>query len=179
MLTCLWPAEYTAALERAYLPVVEDLRECYKQLSGLVPPTLYHKYRDHWRTHVQRQVQAMALLHFLQTNALVPHADAQQAVCGGYLALELDDYLCGVASLPADLANLSVALAIRGAYAFVVQAHAFVVELHAAFQQLNLKNDALRRRFDGIKYDVKRLEQMVYDLRIRSLVPPPPAAHAK
>lgn len=35
---------------------------------------------------------------------------------------------------------------------------------------LNLKNDALRKRFDGLKYDVKRCEEVVYDLTIRGLV---------
>lgn len=39
------------------------------------------------------------------------------------------------------------------------------------FRLLNLKNDALRKRFDGLKYDVKKCEEVVYDLTIRGLVP--------
>jgi len=35
----------------------------------------------------------------------------------------------------------------------------FVRELSTAFQILNLKNDALRKRFDSIKYDVKKIEE--------------------
>ena len=31
----------------------------------------------------------------------------------------------------------------------------FVKDLHSAFQVLNLKNDALRRRSDSIKYNVR------------------------
>ena len=34
---------------------------------------------------------------------------------------------------------------------------------------LNLKNDGLRKRFDGIKYDLKKVEEVVYDLSIRGL----------
>jgi len=34
-----------------------------------------------------------------------------------------------------------------------------------------LKNDSLRKRFDAIKYDVKRCEEIVYDLSIRGLSP--------
>jgi hypothetical protein len=52
--------------------------------------------------------------------------------------------------------------------------------------QLNLKNDTLRRRFDALKYDLKKLEEgneplmakyrlrflsVVYDLSIRKLGP--------
>ncbi|OLL25061.1 hypothetical protein NEOLI_002574 [Neolecta irregularis DAH-3] len=46
----------------------------------------------------------------------------------------------------------------------------FVKELHSAFSLLNLKNDSLRRRFDSIKYDVKKVEEVVYDLTIRGLI---------
>ena len=47
----------------------------------------------------------------------------------------------------------------------------FISELGAGFRLLNLKNDALRRRFDGLKYDVKKVEEVVYDISIRGLKP--------
>lgn len=45
----------------------------------------------------------------------------------------------------------------------------FVVELDVGFRFLNLKNDVLRKRFDGFKYDFKKVEEVVYDLLIRGL----------
>jgi hypothetical protein len=42
--------------------------------------------------------------------------------------------------------------------------------LSSAFSILNLKNDNLRKRFDSIKYDVKKLEEVVYDLSLRGLL---------
>lgn len=36
---------------------------------------------------------------------------------------------------------------------------------------LNLKNDGLRKRFDALKYDVKKIEEVVYDIKIRGLTP--------
>ena len=47
----------------------------------------------------------------------------------------------------------------------------FVNELNAGFRLLNLKNDSLRKRFDTLKYDVKKIEEVVYDLSIRGLKP--------
>jgi hypothetical protein len=43
--------------------------------------------------------------------------------------------------------------------------------LFAGFQILNLKNDSLRRRSDGLKYRVKDVEDVVYDLSLRDLLP--------
>ena len=48
---------------------------------------------------------------------------------------------------------------------------AFVAELDAGFRLLNLKNDSLRKKFDGLKYDLKKIEEVVYDLTIRGLRP--------
>ena len=47
----------------------------------------------------------------------------------------------------------------------------FVSELAAGFRLLNLKNDALRRKHDALKYDVKKIEEVVYDISIRGLKP--------
>lgn len=47
--------------------------------------------------------------------------------------------------------------------------HAYLVQLDAGFRLLMLKNDALRRRYDALKYDLKRVEEVVYDLAVRSL----------
>ena len=47
----------------------------------------------------------------------------------------------------------------------------FVKDVHAGFQILNLKNDSLRRRSDGIKYQVKKVEEIMFELSVRELVP--------
>jgi len=47
----------------------------------------------------------------------------------------------------------------------------FAKEVFTGFSMLNLKNDALRRRFDSLKYDIKKIEEVVYDVSLRKLVP--------
>ena len=47
----------------------------------------------------------------------------------------------------------------------------FVNELNSGFRLLNLKNDSLRKRYDGLKYDLKKVEEVVYDVTIRGLSP--------
>lgn len=45
-----------------------------------------------------------------------------------------------------------------------IAVNAFLQNLQAAFLTINFKNDALRRRYDALKYDVKNVEKIVYDL---------------
>ena len=49
----------------------------------------------------------------------------------------------------------------------------FLQEVLEGFRLLNLKNDNLRKKFDSIKYDMKKVEEVVYDLSIRGLVKQP------
>lgn len=43
--------------------------------------------------------------------------------------------------------------------------------MFSGFQILNLKNDVLRKRVDALKYRVKEVEDVVYDLSLRGLIP--------
>lgn len=47
----------------------------------------------------------------------------------------------------------------------------FLTELSVGYRLLNFKNDWLRKRFDALKYDVKKVEEIVYDLSVRGLIP--------
>lgn len=57
-----------------------------------------------------------------------------------------------------------------------VRIQRFVSDLYAGFRLLNLKNDFLRKRYDSIKYDLKKIEEVVYDISIRKLGQAPAAA---
>ena len=71
-------------------------------------------------------------------------------------------------SIQARLARNSVTL---GDYRRPLLISQFIKDVHAGFQILNLKNDILRKRSDGIKYRVKEVEDVVYDLSLRNLIP--------
>lgn len=43
-------------------------------------------------------------------------------------------------------------------------------KLQDGFQILDLKNDAVRRKYDGLKYSFKKLNGIVYDLSLRHLI---------
>jgi predicted translin family RNA/ssDNA-binding protein len=121
-------------------------------------------------------------------------------------AIEIADYLYGLASIPNELvtnstrfapslmrrtqlteirmmrcaaqSRLCVNRATAGDYEMVTRIGNFVNELYAGFQLLNLKNDFLRKKYDSIKYDLKKIEEVTYDLSIRGLIKPPASTPA-
>lgn len=85
------------------------------------------------------------------------------------IGVPLDDYLLALASIPGELVSFSVNSVRVNVYDAPAKISSFVSDLYSGFRALSLKNDALRRRFDGIKYAVKKLDDIVYDLHIRKL----------
>ncbi|CAH0717161.1 unnamed protein product, partial [Brenthis ino] len=164
-----------ACLEARHL--LEKACEGYQRLKQAVPSTDYYKYHDHWRFMTQRYCFLISLTIWLEKGILATH-DTVAAVLGisaveekeGF-HLDIDDYLVGLLSLCSELSRLAVNAVTRGDYDKPLQISKFVMELNAGFRLLNLKNDHLRKRFDALKYDVKKIEEVVYDLSIRGLLP--------
>ncbi|KAL0263535.1 Translin-1 [Diplodia seriata] len=85
--------------------------------------------------------------------------------------ITIEEYLQALISLIEELARLARNSVTLGDYTRPMQISQFIKDVHAGFQILNLKNDSLRRRSDAIKYKVKEVEDVVYDLSLRNLVP--------
>ncbi|KAI8822447.1 Translin [Fimicolochytrium jonesii] len=81
----------------------------------------------------------------------------------------IEDFLHGIVSLTGELARLAVNCVTHGDFAKPLRISKFVGDLYSGFQLLNLKNDTLRKRFDSIKYDIKKIEEVVYDISLRGL----------
>jgi predicted translin family RNA/ssDNA-binding protein len=85
--------------------------------------------------------------------------------------LTIEEYLQSLISLLDELARLARNSVTLGDYRRPMEIAKFIKEVHAGFQILNLKNDSLRKRSDGVKYKVKEVEDVVYDLSLRGLLP--------
>lgn len=85
--------------------------------------------------------------------------------------LTIEEYLQALISLVEELSRLARNSVTLGDYERPLLINQFVKDVLAGFQILNLKNDSLRRRSDGLKYKVKDVEDVVYDLSLRDLLP--------
>lgn len=90
---------------------------------------------------------------------------------GKKLNIEIESYLQGILQMVNEtLVRFAVNAVCAGEYSYVQNIHAFIVNIDKGFRLLNLKNDGLRKRFDCLKYDVKKVESIIYDLSIRGLI---------
>lgn len=163
--------------------VFEKCRDLYKQLAEIVPAGQFYRYADHWNWATQRIVSLIALVVYLEAGFLVTR-DTCAEILGischqseGF-HLDLETYLMGLLSMVNELSRFAINSVTLGDYSRVLSLQRFVADLNSGFRLLNLKNDGLRKRFDSLKYDVKKIEEIVYDLSIRGLLKPAEAIEA-
>ncbi|KAI9883532.1 MAG: hypothetical protein M1823_004696 [Watsoniomyces obsoletus] len=163
--------------------------ETIAQLSTVASKYPYYRYNGMWSRDVQNTCFAILLCGWLGGS----FSSNSPAHAGRLLTIEevgevmkvpvnlknedafhlsIEEYLQALISLIEELARLAVNSVTLGDYQRPMTISQFVKDLHAGFQILNLKNDSLRRRTDGIKYQLKKIEDVVYDLSLRNLVPP-------
>lgn len=58
----------------------------------------------------------------------------------------------------------------RNQYLIALINQKLLQHIHLGFQSLDLKNDDLRRKTDGLKYSVQKINSQVYDLALRKLI---------
>ncbi|KAH7102538.1 Translin [Auriculariales sp. MPI-PUGE-AT-0066] len=167
-------SEQTALLLKLE-PELEEYRKASASIAAVVPEHQYWRWKDLWSRHAQNAVFVVTLRHYLQNGDLLPIANTSEIL--GYQSdwqdrfyLSAEEYLQGIISMVDELGRLAVNLVTMGDFDGPLKISAFVKEVFSAFSILNLKNDNLRRKFDSLKYILKKLEEIVYDLSLRKLV---------
>uniref|UniRef100_H2ZEV0 Translin n=1 Tax=Ciona savignyi TaxID=51511 RepID=H2ZEV0_CIOSA len=154
--------------------VFTDVRICYSNLSSLVEKQDYFKFCNLWQGVTTRFSFYLSLVCFLECGKLANRQDIADQLGLNIdkkhgFHLELDDYLCGLLLLASELARFAVNCVTAGDFQTPLAISKFVHELESGFRLLNLKNDFLRKKYDGLKYESKKIEQVVYDIKIRGL----------
>ncbi|KAL1933351.1 hypothetical protein VTP01DRAFT_7441 [Rhizomucor pusillus] len=153
------------------------LKDSVHGLAKLIPEHQFYKYCDLWSRSMQQAIFLVVFKYYLDTETLAPISVIEDAI--GFKVdtdntlnefhIQLEDVLHSYISLINELSRLAVNAVTVGDYVRPLRLSRFVKDVSAGFQMLNLKNDMLRKRFDGIKYDVKKIEEVVYDITLRGL----------
>ncbi|XP_061345777.1 uncharacterized protein LOC133291521 [Gastrolobium bilobum] len=154
---------------------VNVLKEQYKQLAEILGgcPGQYYRYHGDWRSETQSVVSLLTFMHWLETGSLLEHKEAEEklGLNSSEFGLDVEDYLIGVCFMSNELPRYVVNQVTAGDYDCPRKVLKFLTDLHAAFRMLNLRNDFLRKKFDGMKYDLRKVEEVHYDVKIRGLTP--------
>ncbi|EGN98397.1 hypothetical protein SERLA73DRAFT_183383 [Serpula lacrymans var. lacrymans S7.3] len=170
------PEKSIPALLDTVQPTLLSCQETSATLAALIPPNQFWRWKDMWSNSLRTAVFSAALVQYLGNGNLASLSQVSETLgikqeWKDRFALPVEDYLHGLISLVNELSRLAVNAVTLGNFEEPIRISIFVKDLFAGFSMLNLKNDTLRRRFDSLKYDIKKIEEVVYDVSLRKLTP--------
>jgi len=122
--------------------------------------------KKHYDTNIdcvafQEYVEALTYYEFVKTGKIPSFKD---------LKVDVEHYLLGLCDLTGELVRKAVNDIIRKKYGNALKIKELVEEIYGEFLKLDLRNNELRVKSDSIKYNLKKLEDIVYDLKIKGLL---------
>ncbi|MBN2421324.1 hypothetical protein JXB27_03540 [Candidatus Woesearchaeota archaeon] len=116
------------------------------------------EYSGSRRIALQEYVEAICYYEYVKTGKVPTHKE---------VGVDAESYLLGICDLSGELVRNAINGAIEGDFKNALNVKELVTELYWELSQFDLRNGELRRKYDGIKYDLKKLEDLVLQLKLR------------
>lgn len=110
------------------------------------------------RTALQEYSEALCYYRFIKDRKIPTKAS---------LKIDNESYLMGLCDLSGELVRKAVNDVIKKNFKEAMIIKNLVEEIYGEFLELNLRNSELRRKSDQIKWNLKKLEDIVFELKVK------------
>lgn len=104
----------------------------------------------------QEFVEAMTYYEFLKNKRIPSYKE---------LEVNVENYLMGLCDLTGELVRKAVDFAINKRFSDVEKIRELVEEVYGEFLKLDLRNGELRKKSDAIKWNLRKLEDLVLSIK--------------
>jgi len=105
---------------------------------------------------VQEYAEAACYLSFVKKSNVLTRKE---------LNVSTEDYLGGLSDLTGELGRKAVLFATSGDIKKVTKIRDVIDAIHGQFLRFDFRNSELRKKSDAIKWNLKKVEELLYDLR--------------
>lgn len=152
------------AVHRNSLEDAEQLlhkaQNAVKQLNKSIKGDVSLTFIGAYRSSMQEYVEAMCYWRFVQHRKLPTRNE---------LNVDYEDYLLGLCDLTGELARRAVVCATHRDVNQLNDIKNLIEGVYDFFISINLRDWDLRKKSDAIKWNLKKLEEILYDLNIRAV----------
>lgn len=150
------------ALQRGDIKTADDaLSKMKKEVALLGKYSENASYAGAIKPAIQEFVEAAALKEFISAGKILPKME---------LGVSAENYLAGLCDVSGEIVRKAINAAINDDATIVVSAKKYVEDLYYNMMQFDLRNGELRRKFDGLKYDLKKLEDVLLSMKMQGKV---------
>ena len=140
--------------------LTKSIKDEVKKLTQLANSTKLMN-EGSMRVAIQEYVEAIGYYEFVHNNTIIPYTSE---------FINVSNYLSGLCDLTGELTRRAVNKAAKGKFKETEKAKEAVEDIFSYFLQLDIRENDLRRKFDSVKYDLKKLEDLLCELSIKGKV---------
>ena len=119
-----------------------------------------HLYSGSYKVAIQEYVEAMAYYYFLKEYEIyVPDNDE--------ILKEPDYYVLGLCDLSGELVRKALNEGINENFDQVFKIQKFISNLFNELAQIDFRNGEIRKKVDGLRWDLRKIEEMAFSLKIK------------
>jgi predicted translin family RNA/ssDNA-binding protein len=151
------------SLHRDDIPSAEEglklIEEEIFKLTEISKDTRQHNSGS-YRVAFQEYVEALSYYKFIKDGNLVKPKEG----------MDNELYLLGICDLTGELVRRALNQGIEGNFQEIRKIKDFVSEVYENLLQFNFRNGELRKKVDSIRWDLKKLEELAFDLKSRDKI---------
>jgi len=160
-----------------------QIRSC-RDVIRISKKIIYAVHRDDLKTarlgikQIKQSLKAVGTTAYENNMVSVAWQEYVEAICYYYvvvdkklptrkqLGVKTQEYLLGLCDLCGELVRRAVNAAAKGDVDETLLIKSLVEDIFGLFLQFDLRNSELRKKSDGLKYHLNKLETVVYDLKV-------------
>ncbi len=148
---------HRADLKKANL-LVKQIKTKLKALKKIAKTNIRLLFSGAYKTAEQEAVEALAYYSIIKNKKLPTKAA---------LGVDAEHYLLGICDLTGELVRKAVNSVTKGDFKTPIIIKDFVHDLYHQIQLFDLRTSELRKKVDSIKYDLKKLEDLALQIKLK------------
>eukprot|EP01080_Neovahlkampfia_damariscottae_P008973 gene8973-922_t len=156
----------TKEIHQEIINLISPTKDIFKKVLEIIPKEEYYKYHGNYlSTKLISLISFLTVSFWLKKKELIKIDEVEKILD---IKIPIEEYLNGTMNIFFELSRFSINLVIQGDYDTPKEIDSFLKEFYQGLKQMNFKNDSLRKKFDSAKYEIKKVEQVIYDLSLRA-----------
>ena len=137
---------------------VNDIKASMKVLDSMVKKQPKLIGLGSYKVAVQEFVEALAFFSLVKDGKLITNSE---------LGVDDEYYLMGLCDLTGEISRKAIHAVIDGDYKEALRLQRFVASLYSELSLYDYQGGELRKKYDSIKYDLKKLEEVILELKVK------------
>ena len=140
---------------KAAAELVKEIEKGKKELEKIATHDAKMTYEGSYKIAIQEYVEAILYYEFVK-NGKLPE-----------LKVLAEHFILGLADLPGELNRRAVFLAGKGDVESVKKIRDEVDAIYGELLKFDFRDNEIRRKVDAVKYELRKLEDLVLDLKLK------------